>query len=442
MTVFAPAPGRPARARSTAPPDKSISHRAALFGAMTSTPVRDHATTSTPTDTNSTLAAVAGARRASSSARGDELRDPRRRACAARGAADRADRRRQRRHADAAAAGLARRPGRRRAGRSTATSRSAAGRSTASPSRCALMGARDRGARGPLRRRSRSTARALRGIEYELPVASAQVKSCVLLAGLLADGRDDASSSRRRAATTPSGCCRRRRAPSSATAARVTVAARSDELELDDDRRPRRPLLGRLPSRPRRCSCPARGIVLAGRRRQLDAHRLPADRRAHGRGRGRAARGAADASRPASRSPSSTSRDGAAASARSSRPTRCRWRSTSCRWSRCSAASPRARRSCAAPRSCASRSPTGSRPSSTACAASAPTSRRPTDGFACAAPAACAAARIDAHGDHRLAMLGAVAGLASREGVEVDGHGGRRRLLPRLRRRPRSASLG
>src|SRR6185436_14517184 len=29
---------------------------------------------------------------------------------------------------------------------------------------------------------------ALRGIEYRLPVASAQVKSCVLLAGLLADG--------------------------------------------------------------------------------------------------------------------------------------------------------------------------------------------------------------------------------------------------------------
>lgn len=31
--------------------------------------------------------------------------------------------------------------------------------------------------------------RPLRGIEYELPVASAQVKSCVLLAGLLAEGR-------------------------------------------------------------------------------------------------------------------------------------------------------------------------------------------------------------------------------------------------------------
>ena len=31
----------------------------------------------------------------------------------------------------------------------------------------------------------------LRGIEYRLPVASAQVKSCLLLAGLLADGADD-----------------------------------------------------------------------------------------------------------------------------------------------------------------------------------------------------------------------------------------------------------
>ena len=29
--------------------------------------------------------------------------------------------------------------------------------------------------------------------------------------------------------------------------------------------------------------------------------------------------------------------------------------------------------------------------------------------------------RLDAHGDHRLAMLGAVAGLASRDGVEVSG---------------------
>ncbi len=29
--------------------------------------------------------------------------------------------------------------------------------------------------------------------------------------------------------------------------------------------------------------------------------------------------------------------------------------------------------------------------------------------------------RVDSHGDHRIAMLGAIAGLASRRGVEVDG---------------------
>ena len=47
---------------------------------------------------------------------------------------------------------------------------------------------------------------------------------------------------------------------------------------------------------------------------------------------------------------------------------------------------------------------------------------------------------IDSHGDHRIAMLGAVAGLASREGVEVARHGRRRGQLPRLRGRPRLAA--
>ena len=37
-------------------------------------------------------------------------------------------------------------------------------------------------------RRSRSAAPSSAGIDYELPVASAQVKSCVLIAGMLADG--------------------------------------------------------------------------------------------------------------------------------------------------------------------------------------------------------------------------------------------------------------
>ena len=37
-------------------------------------------------------------------------------------------------------------------------------------------------------RRSASRGAPLRGIDYELPIASAQVKSCLLLAGLLAEG--------------------------------------------------------------------------------------------------------------------------------------------------------------------------------------------------------------------------------------------------------------
>jgi 3-phosphoshikimate 1-carboxyvinyltransferase len=43
------------------------------------------------------------------------------------------------------------------------------------------------------------------------------------------------------------------------------------------------------------------------------------------------------------------------------------------------------------------------------------------DGFVVAGAGGLAGGRIASHGDHRLAMLGAIAGLASREGVEVDG---------------------
>ena len=43
------------------------------------------------------------------------------------------------------------------------------------------------------------------------------------------------------------------------------------------------------------------------------------------------------------------------------------------------------------------------------------------DGFAVRGSGGLRGGTIDAHGDHRLAMLGAVAGLASREGVEVVG---------------------
>ena len=44
------------------------------------------------------------------------------------------------------------------------------------------------------------------GIDYPMPVASAQVKSALLLAGLYARGETPWSPSRRRRATTPSAC--------------------------------------------------------------------------------------------------------------------------------------------------------------------------------------------------------------------------------------------
>jgi 3-phosphoshikimate 1-carboxyvinyltransferase len=43
------------------------------------------------------------------------------------------------------------------------------------------------------------------------------------------------------------------------------------------------------------------------------------------------------------------------------------------------------------------------------------------DGFAVQGTGSLRGGRLDSLGDHRLAMLGAVAGLASTEGVEVDG---------------------
>ncbi len=43
------------------------------------------------------------------------------------------------------------------------------------------------------------------------------------------------------------------------------------------------------------------------------------------------------------------------------------------------------------------------------------------DGFAVTGTGGLRGGRISSHGDHRLAMLGAIAGLASKEGVEVDG---------------------
>jgi 3-phosphoshikimate 1-carboxyvinyltransferase len=72
----------------------------------------------------------------------------------------------------------------------------------------------------------------LRGIEYELPVPSAQVKSCVLIAGLLADGctsLDEGSQSRDHTER----MLRRAHAPVARNGLRTTVS-QVDELELDE----------------------------------------------------------------------------------------------------------------------------------------------------------------------------------------------------------------
>ncbi|MGZ5337013.1 MAG: 3-phosphoshikimate 1-carboxyvinyltransferase, partial [Solirubrobacterales bacterium] len=45
------------------------------------------------------------------------------------------------------------------------------------------------------------------------------------------------------------------------------------------------------------------------------------------------------------------------------------------------------------------------------------------DGFAVRGTGGLGGGTLDARGDHRIAMLGAVAGVASREGVEVEGFG-------------------
>ena len=76
-------------------------------------------------------------------------------------------------------------------------------------------------------------ARPLRGIEYELPVASAQVKSCVLLAGLYARGRDDRRRARADARPHRADAARRRGAAVARQPGRVTVQP-AERLELGE----------------------------------------------------------------------------------------------------------------------------------------------------------------------------------------------------------------
>ena len=74
-----------------------------------------------------------------------------------------------------------------------------------------------------------------------------------------------------------------------------------------------------------------------------------------------------------------------------------------------------------------------------ACARSGPRSRRPPTASRSRGTGGLRGGALDAAGDHRLAMLGAVAGLASREGVEVRGMEAAGGQLPGLRARPDAA---
>ena len=156
------------------------------------------------------------------------------------------------------------------------------------------------------------------------------------------------------------------------------------------------------------------------REHELDAHRLRPHRPAHGRpdrGALEDARGGDPARRP-DRRPRGRGRPAPGHDGRGR--ARCPSPSTSFRSSRCSAASPRARRSSAARRAARQ----GDRPDrdrGRGLRGLGAEIEATDDGFVVQGTGGLRGGTIASHGDHRLAMLGAVAGLASREGVEVAG---------------------
>jgi 3-phosphoshikimate 1-carboxyvinyltransferase len=180
MTRFAP--GGSLRGTLAAPPDKSLSHRAALLAAMTDEPVTITGYLDAA-DTNSTLAAVQAL---------GALVERRDGSLVVRGAGLRAAAPAE--VIDVGNAGtlmrlppgwLAGQPGGSWTLDGDASIRRRPVDRIAAP--LALMGGRIEAREGRFPPFT-VAGRPLTGIEYELPVASAQVKSCVLLAGLLASG--------------------------------------------------------------------------------------------------------------------------------------------------------------------------------------------------------------------------------------------------------------
>ena len=309
----------------------------------------------------------------------------------------------------------------------------------------------DRRAAAPDGRRARTRPRALRrrltihgarlrAISYELPVASAQVKSCVLLAGLAADGATTVGEPARSRDHTERMLLRgRRRNPPQRPARhrrqrRRAAARRASTVPGDPSSAAFLIAAGVL--------VPGSRLLIERRRRQLDAHRLPAHPAAHARDRARRSRGRRRASSRRGEPISDLDVAHGALEGTVVEPDEvplaidelplvallgCFAEGETVVRGRPGAAGEGVR-----PDRRRGRGP--ARPGRRHRG-----HRRRLRGARHAA--ACAAGVIDARGDHRLAMMGAVAGLASREGVEVHRDGCRRGLLPDVRRRP-ARSLG
>ena len=165
----------------------------------------------------------------------------------------------------------------------------------------------------------------LQGIEYELPVASAQVKSCVLIAGMLAAG-STTMSERRQSRDHTERILRRSRVPFERDGLAMTVSE-VDELELDEIAVPGDPSSAAFMA--------AAACLVPGSRVVIDDVGLNWTRAGFFRIAQRM--GAVIARRPrGARAPTPTTSPSASSTWRTARsrapkwsPTRCRWRSTS-----------------------------------------------------------------------------------------------------------------
>ncbi len=275
----------------------------------------------------------------------------------------------------------------------------------------------------------------LRSIAYELPVATAQVKSCVLLAGLMADG----------ATTVVEPVPSRDHTERMLAAAGVTVHRNGrhvtvtsvDELVLDDIIVPGDPSSAAF--------LIAAGVLVGGSRIQVVRQRHELD--AHGLSCGSSS-GWAGSSSASWRRRRATASSAPSRSATSTSPT-ARSTGTTVEADEVPLAIDElplvALLGCFAEgetivRGAAGAAAQGVRPDRDRRRRPQRPGRRPRGDrrrLRRARHRRAAGGTISSHGDHRLAMLGAIAGLASDEGVDGRRHGGRRRSP--TRRSPRTS---